>query len=1057
MVRNLYFLAAILAWSGRVFASGQILDDFSPSSGWQIIASDQVRIDTSRVPGYSGTAMRLDFEFLAGSGYGGVRKQIPLKLPENYQFSFYLKGDAPSNNFEFKLSDASGDNVWWLNQRNFDFPRAWQKITIKKRHIEFAWGPTQDRNLRSSASIEFIIASATGGKGSIYLDELKFEPLAIPDTSRLQPRFWASSTAAKNQPIETIFDGNLSTGWRSKSRPERQEIRIDLQKQREFGGLMLYWDALDFPRQYQVLSSNDGRQWEVAYSVIHGKGGRSYIALKDYTAQFLKLALQVSSRKNGYGLNELAIPGIDFSATPEAFFTAIAADHLRGHFPRYFYREQSYWTLTGVNNDSKEALINEDGLVEIDKNSPSIEPFVFLDGQLVTWNDVQCRQGLEQSYVPIPSVTWQHPSFELQTEIFADGAVDSSFLYASYRIKNTTPRPLRLNLFLAIRPFQVNPPWQFLNWPGGTTKIKSLRYQDDQIWINEAKNVISITKPAGFGAAGFDQGDITEFIRLNHLPQSDQVEDHFGYASGAFKYELVLAPKLSQSVYLVIPFHQTRPDLPEFASAAEIDAFVQQKRLAVSQFWQNKVGQIEFDLPHSADKLIHSLRANLAYILLNRDGPGIQPGSRSYERSWIRDGSMTATALLKMGIVPEVRDFYDWYSRYQYDSGKVPCVVDRRGPDPVPEHDSHGQLIYGLLQYFIFSGDTAFLRQKFVNVQKAVGYMEELIRQRSTDFYKNGPDSARAFYGLVPESISHEGYSAKPMHSYWDDFFVLKGLKDAVTIAGILGETDWQRHFTAVRDTFHHNLYQSIRLAIQNHQIDYIPGCVELGDFDATSTAIAIHPVNELHNLPQPYADNTFARYFDFFQNRRQPGSQWLNYTPYEVRLITAFIYLNQVDRAWQLLDFFFTDQRPPDWNHWAEVVWSDFHAPQFIGDMPHTWVGSDFIHAARALFVYEDELDQSLRLGAGLRPDWLEAANGMAVKNLPTYYGTLNYSVRKIQSDYRLELSGDLRLPAGKIKIKNFAGVQPRAVFVNGKKITTFDAQDIVVAQFPATVEIQY
>ena len=29
----------------------------------------------------------------------------------------------------------------------------------------------------------------------------------------------------------------------------------------------------------------------------------------------------------------------------------------------------------------------------------------------------------------------------------------------------------------------------------------------------------------------------------------------------------------------------------------------------------------------------------------------------------------------------------------------------------------------------------------------------------------------------MPESISHEGYSAKPMHSYWDNFFALLGLR----------------------------------------------------------------------------------------------------------------------------------------------------------------------------------------------------------------------------------------------------------------------------------------
>jgi hypothetical protein len=37
----------------------------------------------------------------------------------------------------------------------------------------------------------------------------------------------------------------------------------------------------------------------------------------------------------------------------------------------------------------------------------------------------------------------------------------------------------------------------------------------------------------------------------------------------------------------------------------------------------------------------------------------------------------------------------------------------------------------------------------------------------------------RAFFGLLPESISHEGYAKRAVHSFWDDLFALRGLQDA--------------------------------------------------------------------------------------------------------------------------------------------------------------------------------------------------------------------------------------------------------------------------------------
>ena len=274
-------------------------------------------------------------------------------------------------------------------------------------------------------------------------------------------------------------------------------------------------------------------------------------------------------------------------------------------------------------------------------------------------------------------------------------------------------------------------------------------------------------------------------------------------------------------------------------------------------------------------------------------------------------------------------------------------------------------MIYLIREYFNFTKDTAFLRSKNKNVLKAVDYIESLIAERSTDHFKNGNDSVRAYYGLVPESISHEGYSAKPMHSYWDDFFTLKGLKDAVEIQKILGEKESYEHIKKMRDTFSENLYNSLQLAMKTRKINYIPGCVELGDFDATSTTIALTPCNELNNVAKDRRYITLlTNTMNSLRNRRDGKTDWINYTPYENRLIGSFIILDQPERAHELIKFFLNDQRPQGWYQWAEVVWKDYRNPGYIGDMPHTWVGSDFINAIRAMFVYENEYDQSLVLG---------------------------------------------------------------------------------------------
>jgi hypothetical protein len=240
--------------------------------------------------------------------------------------------------------------------------------------------------------------------------------------------------------------------------------------------------------------------------------------------------------------------------------------------------------------------------------------------------------------------------------------------------------------------------------------------------------------------------------------------------------------------------------------------------------------------------------------------------------------------------------------------------------------------------------------------------------------------------------------------------------------------------------------------------IDYIPGCVELGDFDATSTTVLLTPCNEFDNLPKPEIFNTFDKYFKYFSDRRNNRINSINYTPYENRVIGSFIMLNQPDKAHELIDFFLKDQRPQGWYHWAEVVWKDYRHPAFIGDMPHTWCGSDFVNAVRSMFVYENELDKSLVIASALYQDWIDSPEGMSIQNMPTYFGEISYSIKKDENRYFFDIKGDLKLPENGLKIQNFNGSKmPSKVLINGIENKSFTDNVIQVKQVPVRLEIIY
>jgi hypothetical protein len=1033
------------------------LDEFENKNGWTFIRSDGVNLQLATEKGFTGNAIRFDYDFTKGTGYGGIQKLFPIDLPDNYEFTFYIKAKSPANNFEIKFIDSTGNNVWWVNNRNYEFPFEWKKIRIKKRHINFAWGPTTDQHLKRIDRIEFTISSFVGGKGTIWIDDLKFEPLPPETQSYPVPSFTASSFL-KNHVPDLMVDASNETYWQSRGVKD-QYVAIDFKTRREFGGLQINWLKGLNAKSYSVLLSEDGKNWEKVYSVPSNLSDVSFIRLPEVQAKYVRIDLVKSNSEKGFGICEIKFLEIRSSMTPNDFLIYAAKNSPAGNYPRYFSEQASYWTITGVSYDVKEALINEDGMVEVDKALFSIEPMIRTGDLLYNWSNVKSIQSLgtnedKSEFNFVPSVTWQCNDLKFVTGVTASGEANvNSRLDISYSFTNLSDQPKDFEFYLLVRPFQVNPYYQFLNLTGGVGKIHSIKEENGGLLAIDEKVLLSGKKYDSFGAGVFDEGNLVDLLRKGNIPQNKVAFDQSGLANGIIKYSFHLGPGEHTGFFMVVPFYGNK-------STGEKPGpeHVLEESNRATEFWKTKVGHIKFHLPESGNQIVTTYKSNLAYILVNRDKAGIQPGSRSYERSWIRDGALTSSALLKSGIVKEVKDFIDWYADHQYENGKVPCVVDPRGPDPVPENDSHGEMIYLIREYFNFTRDTVFLRSKNKNVLKAVEYIESLIAERSTDHFKYGNDSVRAYYGLVTESISHEGYSAKPMHSYWDDFFTMKGLKDAAEIQNILGEKESYERIKKVRDTFRENLYNSLQLAMKTRKINYLPGCVELGDFDATSTTIALTPCNELKNLPKPQVYNTFDKYYEFFKNRRDAKIDWVNYTPYENRLIGSFILLDQPERAHELIAFFLNDQRPQGWYQWAEVVWKDYRIPRYIGDMPHTWVGSDFINAIRTMFVYENEYDQSLVLGSALYQDWIDAPKGMSVENLPTYYGEISYSIKKEADNYSFSITGDVKLPANGIKIRNFNGSKlPVKVTVNGSEIKDFSIKEITVKACPAHVVIYY
>lgn len=765
--------------------------------------------------------------------------------------------------------------------------------------------------------------------------------------------------------------------------PVGESITVDFGYVRYPLGALIEWGKTH-GTVFSVHLSDNGKRFREVGRITTGDGDSDSFWWRSTRSRYLRLTVHEANAPDGAIVNELKLRILNKDRMPIGQLERAALAGRGDLYPQSLLGRQIYWTVLGEFDQPEEALFDEYGNLEPQRGSGQTTPMLRLGRTLHgAPGCAAISQSLVDGSLPIPSVVWSVRDVELRATALAHGGE----ALVEYRVANRGKRRKSGSLVLAVRPVQIDPYWQH----GGHAAINAVSVEGRQVLVNDRCYAAFSRKPDFVTIAEFHDDDVVRLIEKGPRRTVRKRRSDSALLSVAFEFAFSLAPGASVAFVISSPLRD------RITPSADRDFGV--VRETVIRNWREKIGPRKITVGDR--EVSDTVEAQTAFILVNATRFAFKPGPRNYDRTWIRDGSAQALALLWAGLIKEAKAYVLWYSKRIYENGMVPPIlnVDRTvntGYGSNIEFDAQGEFVGIAAAVYRISKDRVFLNEVFEPVVRATNFIEELCARTNARY---GPQTR--FHGLLAPSISHEGYS-KPSYSYWDDYFALSAWRNCEYLALEIGDQRVAAHAKARGREFAANLTRSIRMTAEHMRTDLIPGSADRDDVDPTSTSIAFEPCQVQDALPSELVAGTYDRAAARVKEVSSPGFE-ANYSPYDLRNLNAFVSLGRYDDAFRLLSVMLASRRPRGWRGWAEVVWSNMRSPEYIGDMPHTWIGAEFATAIRLMLLKEN--GGALELFRAVPDVWWEAG-GITLHQLPTTFGVVNLKARRSRSQATVELA---------------------------------------------------
>ncbi|MEN6355631.1 MAG: hypothetical protein ABFD83_00955 [Armatimonadota bacterium] len=681
------------------------------------------------------------------------------------------------------------------------------------------------------------------------------------------------------------------------------------------------------------------------------------------------------------------------------------------------------WTVIGSIDSPIEAYVGLDGSIQTGRNDYAAYWYLYDRQSHSLLNPKHARRSLLDGSLPAPVVQWSDKGISARIMSFVMPIDGTDICFSSITIKNTTRRTRSLNMFLAALPYGVT---------GKMQSAKSIGYDHQKRTFQiGTQSIYCDNQPQGFGAviSGKKNNkliDITSYIANGTLPRYGDLKTNAKaqIISGAIGYEINIKPGETQTLTFKAPMPGTTRC---FWKPLSRNADYSKALKSFRQSWDKQLNHVRLSL--SDKRYTNCFYASLAYLMILSDNGAPRPGSAIYGPFWVRDNAYIADAYYFAGRQDLAANSLKQLYRMQLPNGGF---RPHTGTNEDSEYDAPGQAIYTFVQLYRRTGDIKSLRRTWPAIKSAARYID---RQRIDA------------NGILPPSMSAEDLGSERQQHYWDDFWAVRGLRDASYAAETLDYHEDAKQISNQAQSLLGATWASIRTLAKKHSLDYIPN----GPQDMTSSAMArgtscgIWPCGVL-DTSDPFVRSAFDVYWKKWIEPHNGGFEHKGeFWPYSgLDLAMDYLTLREYERSASIMRWSINHDPTNGFYSWPEGMNMKSLALA-AGDMPHGWMCASYISLIRNMLVRVS--NGIVLIASGIPAEWLAPGRQIKITGFPISGGRITYSleVSKNTIDIDLQCAAD---------IKTCRMILPRSIKVtgleiDGRQMKSFSAHE---CSFPTT-----